>query len=204
MAEKNGRYKTILMFGQPGSGKGTQGKVLGSLPGFYHLSCGDVFRSLDPESELGKTFLEFSSKGKLVPDNFTVQLWLEHAHGLVHTGAFKPEEEVLILDGIPRNRSQAEMMEEHIDVVLLVCLEAANQEDLVARMRRRALHENRLDDTNVDVIRQRFSEYAAETAPVLGYYPRERIRTVDGGLSPIGVLQGVVDVTREVFEPSGS
>ncbi|MFB3042213.1 MAG: nucleoside monophosphate kinase, partial [Candidatus Poribacteria bacterium] len=47
-------YQTILLFGAPGAGKGTQGKILGSIPGFFHLSCGDVFRTFDVASELGK------------------------------------------------------------------------------------------------------------------------------------------------------
>ena len=51
------RYKTILLFGAPGAGKGTQGKILGQIPGFYHLACGDVFRSLDTTSDLGRKFL---------------------------------------------------------------------------------------------------------------------------------------------------
>jgi len=55
------RYRTILLFGAPGSGKGTQGKILGHVPGFFHLSCGEVFRGLNPASELGKTFLQYSS-----------------------------------------------------------------------------------------------------------------------------------------------
>ena len=54
------RYKTVLLFGAPGSGKGTQGKVLGSLPHFFHCACGDVFRSLDKSSPLGKLFTQFS------------------------------------------------------------------------------------------------------------------------------------------------
>ena len=47
------QFKTVLLFGAPGSGKGTQGKILGSIPGFYHLSCGDVFRTIDIHSEIG-------------------------------------------------------------------------------------------------------------------------------------------------------
>ena len=75
--EKGKQFRTILMFGAPGSGKGTQGRILGDLPGFYHLSCGDVFRALNHRSELGQVFLEYSSQGKLVPDEFTIRLWLE-------------------------------------------------------------------------------------------------------------------------------
>ena len=193
MGDDKTRYRTILMFGAPGSGKGTQGKVIGALPGFFHLACGDVFRSLNPNSDLGKTFLQFSSQGKLVPDNFTVELWLDHIHRLVHTNHFHPKEEILILDGIPRNPHQAVMMAEYIDVILLVCLSATDQEILIQRMRRRALHENRLDDANEDVIRQRFTEYDAETKPVLDHYPGELIHFVDTTGTPIVELMGVAD-----------
>ena len=73
----NEKYPTYLFFGAPGSGKGTQGITLGSLPRFFHCACGDVFRRLDTRTELGKTFLEYSSKGELVPDEITIQLWKE-------------------------------------------------------------------------------------------------------------------------------
>ena len=62
------RYKTILLFGAPGSGKGTQGKILGAIPGFFHTACGDIFRSLDLSSEMGRIAWEYSSRGELVPD----------------------------------------------------------------------------------------------------------------------------------------
>ena len=194
----NQQYRTILMFGPPGSGKGTQGKVLGRLPGFFHLACGDVFRTLDSQSELGKVFLQYSTQGKLVPDNFTVQLWLEHIHRLVKAGSFRPEEEILILDGIPRNQHQAGMMEEYINVTLLVYLAVVDEEKMIARLRRRALHENRLDDASEEVIRRRFREYEAESAPVLDYYPAKLIRKVDAGAVPIQVLHQVVEVVAEV------
>ncbi len=198
------QYRTILVFGPPGSGKGTQGKVLGGLPGFHHLACGDVFRALDPSSELGKKFLKFSSQGKLVPDTFTVQLWAEHVDGLVKGGQFRPDEQILVLDGTPRNRHQAEMMEEYIDMILMIWLEASDEEALVQRMKRRALHENRLDDANEDVIRQRFREYEAETAPVLGYYSRDLIRAVEAVQAPIEVLHAVVGTVVEAGIQKGS
>ena len=196
------RYSTILMFGQPGSGKGTQGKAVGDLPGFYHLSCGDVFRSLNPASELGKIFLEYSTQGKLVPDEFTVRLWSEHIRRAVQTNHFHPSEEILLLDGIPRNVHQAEMMKQYINVMLAVCLEAENEDELIQRMRRRALHENRLDDTNMEVIRQRFREYDAETRPILEYYPAELIRKVDAGRKPIEVLSSVIDAVKDISIPA--
>src|SRR5436309_1991173 len=71
------RYNTFILFGAPGSGKGTQGKTLGTIPRFYHCACGDVFRSIDTRTKVGKAFLEYSSKGQLVPDEITVELWRE-------------------------------------------------------------------------------------------------------------------------------
>ena len=184
-------FRTILLFGAPGSGKGTQGKILGQIPGFFHLSCGDVFRALQPESDLGRMFLEYSSRGQLVPDDLTVKLWQVHASRLVDAGHFSPDSEILVLDGIPRNVAQAELMQSYIDVKQLVYLETYDQEKMVARLNRRALHENRLDDTNEAVIRRRFAEYERETAPVLAYYPCDLIHTVDASERPIEVLTRV-------------
>ena len=59
------KYQTFLLFGAPGSGKGTQGKTLGTIPRYYHCACGDVFRSIDTRTKVGKAFLEYSSKGQL-------------------------------------------------------------------------------------------------------------------------------------------
>lgn len=191
------RYRTILLFGGPGSGKGTQGKILGQVPGFFHLSCGEVFRGLNPASELGRTFLEYSSQGKLVPDSYTVQLWCEYIDRLVHTHHFHPEGTILLLDGIPRNRHQAEMMDQYIEVLMVLYLEAADEEQMIARLRRRALHENRLDDANEEVIRRRFREYEAESIPVLKYYPPERIYRVDALPAPLEVLHDAIEAIEE-------
>jgi len=110
------RYKSILLFGAPGSGKGTQGKILGSIPGIYHSACGDVFRSLDLQSEMGRVFWQFSSRGELVPDEFTVQLWKNYIKGMEMINQFHPETDLLVLDGIPRNVKQAELLEDTLDV----------------------------------------------------------------------------------------
>lgn len=186
-------FRTILLFGAPGSGKGTQGKILGQIPGFFHLSCGDVFRALQPESQLARTFLEYSSHGKLVPDDLTVRLWQDHARRLVDSGHFTPESEVLILDGIPRNVPQAELMQQYIDVRHLVYLETHDEDKMIARLNRRALHDNRLDDTNEEVIRRRFAEYQRETAPVLEFYPAQLIHTVDASNRPMQVLAHIIE-----------
>src|SRR5689334_4103071 len=103
------KYRTILLFGAPGAGKGTQGKILGTIPHFFHCACGDVFRSLSVGSPLGKTFVEYISRGELVPDEPTVKLWRQSIANNVHTGRLNPKEDILVLDGIPRNVHQAKM-----------------------------------------------------------------------------------------------
>jgi adenylate kinase len=189
-------YKAILLFGPPGSGKGTQGRILANIPGYYHLSSGDLFRSINPHSELGKIFLEYSSQGLLVPDNYTVRLWNQHVEHLTHADQFNPKSDILILDGIPRNVAQAQLMEDYIEVKCLIHLQAASEEEMMARIHRRALRENRLDDASEEIIRQRMRAYEAETLPLLQHYPQEQIHTVEAGGKPIQVLSRIVDAIK--------
>ena len=187
------KIKTILLFGAPGSCKGTQGKLLGTLPGFRHLACGDVFRSIDLNSEVGKVFLQYSSKGELVPDDFTVRLWREHLDKLIHTGAFRPADTVLVLDGIPRNVNQAKMLDQHIEVLKLIALGASHHpEEMVRRLKSRALKENRLDDANEKTIAHRLDVYERESRPVLAYYPKDVLVDVDALQTPIEVAHDIL------------
>jgi adenylate kinase len=186
------RYRTILIFGAPGSGKGTQGKILGKTPGFYHCACGDVFRSLDPSSELGGAFLEFSSKGRLVPDEMTVRLWHESIRKTVESGKFKPERDYLILDGIPRNVAQAVLMEELIEVRRVFHLSCPDRDKLVARLKKRALRDNRLDDANEDVIRSRLATYDSESKPMLAHYSSVKRHDIDASMTPLQVLHAIL------------
>lgn len=192
------RYKTILLIGAPGAGKGTQGKILGSIPGFHHLACGDVFRSLDTTSELGKEFLKYSSKGELVPDSLTVEMWRQNMHAQTVLSHFKPSSDLLVLDGIPRSIPQAEALEEYIEVLRIIHLVCPDQDAMVERMKRRAIKENRLDDADENVIRNRFEVYEAETRPVLDYYSSDIIREIDALGSPASVLQHVLEETVPV------
>ena len=187
------RYQTILLFGAPGAGKGTQGKILGLVPGFFHLACGDVFRSLDVNSTLGKEFLEYSSRGELVPDNLTIEMWRQNAHAQTTLSLFKPQSDLLILDGIPRNQPQAEAMDEHLDVLLVVHLVCPDLDEMVRRMKRRAVKENRLDDADEEVIRHRFEVYDRDTKPVLEHYDPKIIKEINALGSPAEVLQHVLE-----------
>jgi adenylate kinase len=186
------RYRTILFFGAPGSGKGTQGKILGKTPGFYHCACGDVFRSLDPTSELGAEFLEYSSKGKLVPDEITVRLWHESIRKTVESGKFRPDRDYLILDGIPRNVAQAALMEELIEVRRVFHLSCPDRDKLVVRLKKRALRDNRLDDANEEVIRHRLATYDSESKPMLEHYSGVCRHDIDATMSPLEVLNGII------------
>lgn len=186
------RYRTILIFGAPGSGKGTQGKILGKIPGFYHCACGDVFRSLDTATELGAAFLEYSSKGLLVPDEMTVRLWHESIRKTAESGKFKPERDYLILDGIPRNTAQAVLMEEHIEVRRVFHLSCPDRDKLVARLKKRALRDNRLDDANEDVIRSRLATYDSESKPMLQHYESVKRHDIDASLTPLEVLHRIL------------
>ncbi len=197
------RYQTVLLFGAPGSGKGTQGKILGQIPGFFHLSCGDVFRSLDISSPEGKLVYEHSSRGELAPDEITIKIWKRGIDAYTTLSYYKPIEDILILDGIPRNRKQAELIEEHIEVKKIIHLMCSDEEQMIRRMRRRAIRENRADDADEKVIRRRFQVYKDESAPVLDFYPPEIISTVDAIGSPsevlLKVLENVVPVQNAHF-----
>ena len=182
------RYNTFILFGAPGSGKGTQGKTLGSIPRFYHCPCGDVFRSIDTRTKVGKAFLEYSSKGQLVPDEITVELWKEAIAAAVDAHKFKPDIDILVLDGIPRNVNQAKIMDEMIDVERVFHLSCPSRDTLFSRLKKRALKDNRLDDANEEVIQKRLDIYETESKPVLGYYPKDCITVVDAMQPPSKVL----------------
>jgi adenylate kinase len=179
------KYRTILMFGAPGSGKGTHGRILGSVPGFFYCACGDVFRNLRPDTELGKIFIDYSSHGKLVPDAPTIELWRKTIDGSTQTGHFHPATDTLVLDGIPRNVEQAEILKDTLDVVAVFYLSSSKQENLVARLQRRALKDNRLDDANLDIIRQRLKVYEKETKPVLNFYGKKLVHPINTDGSPV-------------------
>ena len=186
-------YPCILMFGGPGCGKGTQGVVLGQMPNMVHLSSGDIFRSLDKESELGKEFLSYSTKGLLVPDELTVRVFLQHVRSNVDSGNIDPEYHTLILDGIPRTIAQVDLLKDHVDIKRVVYLMMEDRDALVARLAGRAKKANRPDDADPEVIRKRIEVYEQETAPVIDAYPKKLIAKVNADQPPLAVLRDVAD-----------
>jgi adenylate kinase len=189
------RYNTFILFGAPGSGKGTQGKTLGTIPRLYHCACGDVFRSIDTRTKVGKAFLEYSSKGQLVPDDITVELWRQAIDSAVEAHKFKPDIDTLVLDGIPRNLGQARIMDEMIDVKKVFHLACPDRETLFYRLKKRALKENRLQ--------RRLDIYEKESRPVLSYYPQELVTVVDATQPPAKVLLEILQSVNDgAYEPA--
>jgi adenylate kinase len=194
MSATSARYKTFLVFGAPGSGKGTVGKALGAIPRFFHQACGDVFRTLDTRTPLGQEFIRYSSQGQLVPDELTVKLWKGRIDDEVRTHRFKPDIDFLVLDGIPRNSEQAKLMEEHVEVLQVFHLScSSNRDELRRRLRKRALKENRWDDASDDVINRRITTYEQTSKPMLDFYHRHLIMDINGLQSPPKVLADILN-----------
>lgn len=187
-------YPTILLFGAPGVGKGTQGAILGQIPGFCHLACGDVFRSLNIRSPEGREIYQYSSRGELVPDELTIAIWKKALLGHIAVSRYRPPDELLILDGLPRTVRQAEMLQKTLRVLHVIHLVCSDEDAMIDRMKRRAIRENRVDDANEEVIRKRFDVYREESDPVINLYPAESITRVDALKSPPEVLHAILTV----------
>lgn len=186
------KYRTYLIFGAPGAGKGTQGKILGTIPRFFHCACGDVFRSLDTRTPLGQTFLEYSSRGQLVPDELTVKLWMAVIGDMVGMHKFKPDIDSLVLDGIPRNVDQARIMRDMLGVRRVFHLSCPDREALISRLKKRALKENRFDDANEETIRRRLVTYEEESKPVLEFYGPKVVVNIDATQAPVKVAYDIL------------
>jgi adenylate kinase len=185
-------YRSVLVFGPPGSGKGTQGKLLSSAGNHFHLSSGDIFRGLSPESPAGKLYHSFAHKGHLLPDEVTVSIWHHYVEGLIATNRYFPHQQLLLLDGIPRTLNQAELLEPHIKVMHIIVLETQKPEGLIRRMQRRAMIERRADDMDETVLRTRMEIYNQETAQLLGRYPKNLISRFNADLRPLEVLRDIL------------
>ncbi len=188
------RYPTVLLFGAPGVGKGTQGAILGRVPGFHHLACGDVFRSLNMSSPEGREIYEFSSRGQLVPDELTIRIWKKSLQGHIAISQYKPPDEFLVLDGIPRNPHQVKMIADTINVQHVIHLICADEAAMIDRIKRRAIRENRADDANEETIRTRYKVYQADSEPVISCYPSEIVTRIDAMQSPTEVLHAILGV----------
>lgn len=158
----------LILFGPPGSGKGTQSEKIVQKFGLKHLSTGDLLRrELSEKTPLGLEAKNFMDKGQLVPDEVVI--------GMIDSCLDKnADAKGFLFDGFPRTVAQAEALDKLLSlkktaITKVLALEVS-EEELIKRLLKRGETSGRSDDTNEEVIRKRFSVYKKETAAVAGHY----------------------------------
>lgn len=178
----------LILFGPPGSGKGTQSDYIVEKYGLIHLSTGNLLREeIAQETPLGIEAKNFMDNGQLVPDEVVI--------GMVDSYFDKHEDaKGFLFDGFPRTVAQAEALDKLLDLkktqIAVVLALDVSEEELIKRLLNRGKTSGRSDDTNEEVIRKRFYVYTNETKPVAEHYKK-----ADKFLSIKG--EGTVD---EIFE----
>ena len=178
----------LILFGPPGSGKGTQSDKLVEKFGWIHLATGNLLRAeIDNATQLGLEAKAFMDKGQLVPDEVVI--------GMIGSALdANPAAKGFLFDGFPRTVAQAEALdallaEKNSEITLVLALQVG-QEELVARLLNRGKTSSRSDDRDETVIRKRLVEYENKTAMVADYYAQfDKVAKVKG--------EGSID---EIFE----
>ena len=178
----------LILFGPPGSGKGTQSEKLMARYGLKHLSTGDLLRyEISRETPLGKEARNFMDKGQLVPDEVVI--------GMISSALDEnPEAKGFLFDGFPRTPAQAKALDNLLElkeapITAMLALDVS-EEELVKRLLKRGETSGRSDDNNENVIRARIVEYHNKTAVVADYYKQfDKVVMVKG--------EGTID---EIFE----
>jgi adenylate kinase len=169
----------LILFGPPGSGKGTQSEKLMAQYGLKHLSTGDLLRfEIANQTALGLEAKQFMDKGELVPDAVVI--------GMI-SSAIDSNEFVkgFLFDGFPRTPAQAEALDKLLElkkapINIMLALDVS-EEELVKRLMKRGETSGRSDDTNEVVIRARISEYLNKTAAVSDYYKQfNKVKMIKG------------------------
>lgn len=169
----------LILFGAPGSGKGTQAPILVEKYGLVHISTGDLFRyEMQNNTPLGLEAKSYMNQGALVPDSVTIGMLRNKV--LAH-----PEAKGFIFDGFPRTVPQAQALdtlltELNTGIKVLLAMEVAD-DLLIDRLLGRGKTSGRADDQNVDTIKKRLNTYRSETVPVADYYAQfGKTKIVDG------------------------
>ncbi len=158
----------LILFGPPGSGKGTQAALLVDKYGFLHISTGDLFRSeIGNQTDLGLLAQSYMAQGKLVPDTVTIDMLRKKVEA-------NPEVTGIIFDGFPRTIQQAQALdallaERSSEVTALLAL-TVDEDEIVQRILNRAKTSGRSDDADEGIIRDRIAVYENNTTPVFDYY----------------------------------
>jgi adenylate kinase len=173
----------VLMFGPPGSGKGTQSVTLAEKYNFLHLSTGDMLRAeLAAATELGKKMEAIMAAGELVPDDVVIAMIAHKIDTTTGRAGF-------VFDGFPRTVEQAEALEKMLEkrkmkIDLMLVLEV-NDAELMDRMQKRAMVSGRADDADEAVINNRIAVYRAKTEPVIEYGRRAGVARIVNGVGTI-------------------
>ena len=179
----NLKMKNIVIFGAPGSGKGTQSDLMIKKYGFGHISTGDVLRNeIKNETELGKTAKQYIDNGQLIPDELMISILAS-----VYDG-FGKEHEGVIFDGFPRTIPQAEALKNMLDerghkVAAMIELDVP-EDELMKRLIKRGQECGRSDD-NEETIKKRLDVYHNQTAPLIEWYKKENLHHHIDGLGEL-------------------
>ncbi len=169
----------LILFGPPGSGKGTQAAKLVEKYNFLHISTGDLFRyEIGNDTPLGLEAKSYMDKGQLVPDSVTIGMLRNKVEA-------NPDVEGYIFDGFPRTIPQCEALntllaESGNEISELLMLDVPDEE-IVARLLNRGKTSGRADDLNEEVIRKRIAVYEEQTSPVFDFYKKmDRSKKING------------------------
>lgn len=169
----------LILFGPPGSGKGTQSEKLVNKYRFIHLSTGDLLRGeISEKTPLGLEAKKFMDKGQLVPDEVVI--------GMIDSSLEKhPDAIGFLFDGFPRTVAQAEALDKLLTLkktsISKVLQLDVSEDELVKRLLNRGVTSGRSDDTNEEIIRQRLAVYKNDTFPVAEYYTeQEKLEKIKG------------------------
>ena len=160
----------LILFGPPGSGKGTQSERLVDKYRLKHLSTGELLRNeISQLTELGMEAKNFMDKGQLVPDHVVIGMIRNQLESNKGGGGF-------LFDGFPRTEIQAraldELLQEKDTSINVVLALRVSEEELIKRLLNRGLTSGRVDDVTETVIRERLAEYHRKTSPVANHYGR--------------------------------
>jgi len=181
----------IVIFGKPGSGKGTQANFLRKKYNLYHISTGDLFRkNISNQTKLGIEAKSYLDNGDLVPDSVTIKM-------LENEVLSNKEVNGYIFDGFPRTLNQAESLDDFLSSINLeinatIALDV-NEDELITRLLDRGKTTNRSDDQDLEKIKNRFNEYNTKTSILINFYSKQdKFFSVDGKGS-------VNDITSRLF-----
>ena len=181
----------IVIFGKPGSGKGTQANFLKEKYNLYHISTGDLFRkNISNQTRLGIEAKSYLDNGDLVPDSVTIKM-------LENEVLSNKEVNGYIFDGFPRTLNQAESLDDFLCSINLkinatIALDV-NEDELITRLLDRGKTTNRSDDQDIEKIKNRFKEYNTKTSILINFYSKQdKFFSVDGKGS-------VNDITSRLF-----